>query len=281
MQSKPESTRRDPPLIERIKDRLSRDFFDRPTSTVARQLLGKTLLRYTRGRWVGGFIVETEAYLPEGDSASHSARGKTPSNAAMFDQPGTLYVYPIHAKFCMNAVTERLGRGSAVLIRAIEPSEGIDIMRANRGYDEIRRLTRGPAMLCQALAVDRGLDGTDLIDGSEIVIAEGRSHDPFAVTTTKRIGISSAADLKLRFFIDGNRFVSGRASDHRHRRVIVDQRTAKVSQPSLAVIDCGRNVRPGALQDGSPRELSVGAQAAWWGIRRRISLRSFVADRLG
>ena len=215
MQSNPKPTRRDLPLIKRINDRLSRDFFDRATSTVAHQLLGKTLFRYTCGRWVGGFIVETEAYLPEGDSASHSARGKTPSNAAMFDQPGTLYVYPIHAKFCLNAVTEASGLGSAVLIRAIEPTEGIDIMRANRGYDDIRRLTRGPAMLCQALAIDRGQDGIDLIDGSEIVIAEGRSHDPLEVTTTTRIGISSAAELELRFFVDGNRFVSGRAGDHR------------------------------------------------------------------
>ena len=204
-------------LVKRIHDHLKRDFFDRPTSIVARDLLGKSLLRRTKGQWVGGFIVETEAYLADGDPASHSARGKTPSNAAMFDQPGTLYVYPIHAKFCMNVVTEKSGLGCAVLIRAIEPTEGIDIMRANRGHDDLRRLTRGPAMLCQALSVDRGQDGIDLIGSTEIVITEGRRHHPTELTTTTRIGISSATDLALRYFVDGNRFVSGRAGDHRQR----------------------------------------------------------------
>ncbi len=205
-------------VVKQIAECLSRDFFDRPTSIVARGLLGKTLLRRTQGQWVGGYIVETEAYLPCGDPASHSARGKTPSNAAMFERAGTLYVYPIHAKFCMNVVTESSGLGCAVLIRAIEPSEGIDIMKANRGYEDLRRLTRGPAMLCQALAVDRKQDGIDLLAGTELLIREGRRHDPAEVTTSTRIGISSATDLQLRFFVEGNRFVSGRASDHRQFR---------------------------------------------------------------
>ncbi len=203
-----------------MDDRLPRDFYQQSTATVARQLLGKKLLRSRGGRWVGGFIVETEAYLPEGDSASHSARGRTPSNAAMFDRPGTLYVYPIHAKHCMNVVTEKSGVGCAVLIRAIEPTEGIDIMQSNRGYQDLRRLTRGPAMLCQALSVDRRQDGIDLIESLEILIAEGRSHQAAELTTTTRIGISSAADLQLRFFVDGNRFVSGRAGDHRQPMTI-------------------------------------------------------------
>ena len=200
-----------------IKDRLPREFFARPTAEVARELLGKKLLRYIDDQWVGGFIVETEAYLADDDPASHSARGETPGNAAMFDQPGTLYVYPIHAKYCLNAVTERQGIGCAVLIRAIEPSAGINIMAANRGHDELRRLTRGPAMLCQALAVDRRQDGIDLISSNTVVIADGRTHSPAAVTSTPRIGISTATDLPLRFFVDGNRFVSGRTSDHRIR----------------------------------------------------------------
>ena len=205
-------------VVKQITDSLRRDFFVRPTSIVARGLLGKTLLRRIQGQWVGGYIVETEAYLPSGDPASHSARGKTPSNAAMFERAGTLYVYPIHAKFCMNVVTEASGLGCAVLIRAIEPTEGIDIMRANRGYEDLRRLTRGPAMLCQALAVDRKQDGIDLVAGTELLIAEGRRHDTADVTASTRIGISSATDLPLRFFVDGNRFVSGRASDHRQFR---------------------------------------------------------------
>lgn len=198
-----------------VNNRLSRDFYQQGTVTVARELLGKMLLRLIDHQWVGGFIVETEAYLPDGDSASHSARGKTPSNAAMFGEPGTLYVYPIHAKYCLNAVTEASNRGCAVLIRAIEPSVGVEVMRTNRGLEDLRRLTRGPAMLCQALAVDRRQDGVDLVEGSEIIVTAGREHEEEEVTTTPRIGISTAADLKLRFFVDGNRFVSGRASDHR------------------------------------------------------------------
>ncbi len=133
----------------------------------------------------------------------------------MFDHAGTLYVYPIHAKYCLNAVTEQKGKGSAVLIRAIEPVWGIERMIARRGLTDRRRLTRGPAMLCQALDVDRGLDGADLVGGSEITITGGQSSPE--MTSSCRIGISRAQDLPLRFFIDGNWFVSGRSSDHRRR----------------------------------------------------------------
>jgi DNA-3-methyladenine glycosylase len=202
-------------------DRLPREFYDRSAAFVARELLGKTLLRRLDGRWLGGWIVETEAYLSEGDLASHSARGKTAGNAAMFGPPGTLYVYPIHAKYCMNAVTEGEEAGSAVLIRAIEPVWGIEQMCQHRGTDQLRRLTRGPAMLCQALSVDRGLDAINLLDSRDIIIAPGRL-DAFQITSTTRIGISTSTDLKLRFFVDGNWFVSGRASDHssRPRRIV-------------------------------------------------------------
>lgn len=199
------------------RDRLPQSFYDRPTEVVARQLLGKALLRKVDGKWLGGLIVETEAYLAEGDLASHSARGQKRSNAAMFGPPGTLYVYPIHAKYCMNAVTESEGVGSAVLIRAIEPVWGIEAMRENRGTDDLRRLTRGPAMLCQAMRVDRSLDGVELSSGrGEIFIADGWSNVT-EITATSRIGISSSEDLQLRYFIDSNRFVSGRARDHRRR----------------------------------------------------------------
>jgi DNA-3-methyladenine glycosylase len=197
-------------------DCLPRPFYDRPTEVVARELLGKALIRKLDGQWLGGWIVETEAYLAEGDLASHSARGKTRSNAAMFGPPATLYVYPIHAKYCLNAVTENDGVGSAVLIRAIEPVWGIESMRTNRGTDDLRRLTRGPAMLCQAMRVDRSFDATELAGASKVIIAEGH-FDVTEITATSRIGISSSQDLQLRYFIDGNPFVSGRAADHRTR----------------------------------------------------------------
>ena len=199
------------------QDRLARTFYDRPTNLVARELLGKALLRRLDGQWLGGWIVETEAYLPSGDLASHSSRGRTPGNAAMFGPPGTLYVYPIHAKYCMNTVTEAEGSGCAVLIRAIEPAWGIERMKENRETDDLRRLVRGPAMLCQALQVDRSLDSIDLLDSEQIMIADSKLGQPSRVTATKRVGISKSQDRMLRFFVDGNWFVSGRASDHRTR----------------------------------------------------------------
>jgi DNA-3-methyladenine glycosylase len=116
----------------------------------------------------------------------------------------------------MNAVTEGEGIGSAVLIRAIEPVWGIEQMSRHRGTDQIRRLTRGPAMLCQAMGVDRSLDAVSLLDSDEIMIASGQ-HDAFQVTATSRIGISTSTELQLRFFVDGNWFVSGRVGDHQTR----------------------------------------------------------------
>lgn len=193
-----------------LKNRLPRPFYDRPTATVARELLGTALLRRIGDTWVGGLIVETEAYLPEDDPASHSARGQTPSNSSMFARPGTLYVYPIHAKHCLNAVTERAGRGSAVLIRAIEPIWGVEVMKTNRGYDDATRLTRGPAMLCQSLDVDRDQDGADLATDRNLLIARIPTALSISVVTAPRIGISRAQEKPLRFLIQGNRFVSGK-----------------------------------------------------------------------
>jgi DNA-3-methyladenine glycosylase len=195
------------------QDRLPRSFYDRSPATVARELLGKALLRKLDGQWLGGWIVETEAYLSKGDLASHSARGRTRGNTAMFGPPGTLYVYPIHAKYCMNAVTESDGTGSAVLIRALEPVWGIERMSQHRGTNQVQRLTRGPAMLCQALHVDRSLDGADLLSLDQIMISNS-SVDISRITTTTRVGISKSSELELRFFVDGNRFVSGRVGDH-------------------------------------------------------------------
>lgn len=193
--------------------RLPRAFYNRPTEVVARELLGKALLRYHSGTWLGGLIVETEAYLSLNDLASHSARGRTPSNQAMFGRPGTLYVYPIHAKHCMNVVTDQVGCGSAVLIRALEPVWGIEKMKEHRQTNQLRKLTRGPAMLCQALAVDRSQDNLDLLSDDEIRITHAKTTLS-RIQTKPRIGISQAKDLQLRYFVDGNWYVSGLARDH-------------------------------------------------------------------
>ncbi|MBD53493.1 MAG: DNA-3-methyladenine glycosylase [Rubripirellula sp.] len=202
--------------IPSSQNRLPHSFYDRDPVHVARELLGMSLLRKTRGKWIGGQIVETEAYLASGDAASHSARGKTAGNASMFGPPGTLYVYPIHAKYCLNAVTQSSGMGSAVLIRAIEPIWGLPTMQRQRGTDDLSRLTRGPAMLCQALGVDRSLDLSDLVHSSNVGIFQS-GQTASRVCRTARIGVTKAQKRKLRFFIDGNWYVSGRRQDHQTR----------------------------------------------------------------
>ena len=191
-------------------ERLTKDFYAGDTKTVARKLIGKALLRKFEDQWIGGWIVETEAYLAARDPASHSARGQTPSNASMFGPAGTLYVYPIHAKYCLNAVTEAGNVGCAVLIRAIEPVWGIDTMMELRAQHDLRRLTRGPAMLCQALAVDRSHDGLDLPTDEEITIAESKNNHSRRVIAGKRIGISKAKDRLLRFVDADSEFLSRR-----------------------------------------------------------------------
>jgi DNA-3-methyladenine glycosylase len=206
----------------RTKYRLLNEFYDRETTVVARELLGKLLLRcLDDGEILAGLIVEVEAYLSCDDPASHSHRGQGRKNATMFAAPGTLYVYPIHAKYCLNVVTEPAGQGAAVLIRALQPLQGVQRMADLRGVTVPRSLVTGPARLCQALAVDRSLDGEDLVTSQRIWIATAPqviSHAGWQVQSSARIGISQATDLQLRWFIDGHQYVSGCARDHSQGR---------------------------------------------------------------
>ncbi|TWU57239.1 DNA-3-methyladenine glycosylase [Rubripirellula reticaptiva] len=185
-------------------------YFAEDTESVARNLLGALLLRRINEQWIGGRIVETEAYLHEHDLASHSARGKGNSNAAMFAEPGTIYVYPIHAKVCFNVVTQPENVGAAVLVRALEPIWGIDVMETHRGLTTPTRLTSGPAMLCQALAIDRSFNGRHFTDEPRLMLCQNHVSTEFDIVASPRIGISKSVDLPLRFFIKDNRFVSRR-----------------------------------------------------------------------
>lgn len=192
-------------------------FFGRNPVDVAREILGCRLVHRVDGEWRGGWIVETEAYLSHGDPASHSSRGRTRGNASMFAAPGTLYVYPIHAKYCLNIVTEEAGIGSAVLIRAIEPHWGVASMQEIRGNANRRRLTSGPGMICQAMQVNRNCDGVDLLQSNDWRLTA--HHDVQSrVIASPRIGVRHAAALPLRFFVDGNRYVSGLARLHTRSR---------------------------------------------------------------
>ncbi len=189
---------------------LPRSFYDRDVVVVARELLGTLLVRRSRLGLTSGFIVETESYLAMGDSACHASRGRTWSNRAMFGPPGRAYVYPIHSRYCLNAVTQATGTPSAVLIRAVEPLEGIELMRVRRRRHELRELTRGPGRLCEAFDIDRRLDHWDLTVPRRLWICthDSQPFDAVEVQTSTRIGVTSAHDLPLRFFIPGNRFVS-------------------------------------------------------------------------
>ena len=195
---------------------LPRKFYNRGAADVAHDLLGAILVRSTDQGLSSGRIVETEAYLPTDDAASHSFRGLTPRNASMFGPPGHAYVYTIHARFCFNAVTEEKGVGSAVLVRAIEPLEGMELMVERRGKYATNNLVRGPARLCEALDVDRSWDGWDLTDGEQLWIEQGATPlSDRQIVVTSRIGISTAQDKMLRFIVQGNKYVSGTAAINR------------------------------------------------------------------
>jgi DNA-3-methyladenine glycosylase len=181
-----------------------------PVDTVelARFLLGKMLVRALAEGVAGGRIVETEAYVVD-DPAGHAYRGMTPRNKALFLERGRGYVYLAYGvSFMLNVSSEAAGVGAGVLIRAIEPTFGLAIMRSNRGVERIRDLTRGPGRLCGALAIDRGLDGTDLCKAGPLWLGfDGEASGQ--IGQSKRIGITRAADRPLRFYVRGNPFVSG------------------------------------------------------------------------
>jgi DNA-3-methyladenine glycosylase len=181
--------------------RLRRDFFARSVHEVAPDLVGVTLL--VDG--VGGMIVEVEAYDHE-DPAAHGYRGRTPRNASMFGPPGHAYVYRSYGiHWCLNFVCEGEGVASAVLIRALEPTHGLEEMRRRRGLDNARLLCAGPGRLCQALAVTREHDGLALDEPPFELVPRGEAPE---VVRGPRIGITQAADRPWRYVLAGSRYLS-------------------------------------------------------------------------
>jgi len=186
-------------------------FYARPTPEVARRLLGHVLLSEVGGRRTAGRIVETEAYLGPEDPASHGYRARrTARNESMFASPGTAYVYFTYGiHWCLNAVTEREGFPAAVLIRALEPLEGLAIMRRRRGGAGVpdRALCSGPAKLCQALGITGRNDGEPLTRG-QLRILRNHARQHGAIIVTPRIGITRAVAWPLRFVVKGSPWVS-------------------------------------------------------------------------
>lgn len=186
---------------------LPASFYARDTSMVARELLGKLLIRHTSRGKLTGKIVETEAYYGAEDPASHSYKGKTERAAIMWDSPGVSYVYLTYGMhFLLNVVTEKKGTPGAVLIRAVEPVEGVKIMRKNRKRTNLTQLTTGPARLTRAFGIDGKFNGCDLTKGV-LFIAQGKREN-FEIGETSRRGIKKGLDKKLRFYIKGNPFIS-------------------------------------------------------------------------
>lgn len=192
---------------------LPKAFYQRRTVTVARSLLGCVLVHDTPEGRTAGRIVETEAYLARRDPASHTYRGPTPRNAAMFGHPGTAYIYFIYGMYyCFNVVTGPQGVGEAVLIRALEPIEGLALMQKRRGTELARNLCSGPGKLVLALGIKREQNHASLLAGALYIEAP----DAFGlarlsarkIVATTRIGITAAAELPLRFYESGNLYVS-------------------------------------------------------------------------
>ena len=198
---------------------LAREFYNRDSLIVAQELLGKVLVHEIAGEKISAKIVEAEAYMGIEDKAAHSYGGRrTPRVEVMYGGPGFSYVFMIYGIYhCFNIITREEGNPQAVLIRAVEPVGGFDLLAQNRfkkSYNQLNKsqitgLTNGPGKLCQALLIDKSLNGEDLC-GSKLYVEEGKKDD-FGIIETKRVGIDYAGEAKdylWRFYIEGNKYVS-------------------------------------------------------------------------
>lgn len=197
-----------------MKKKLLRNFFVRPAIVVAKELLGKYLVRKYEGKILSGKIVETEAYLGPEDKASHGYQNRiTERNRAEFYIGGHIYIYLIYGIYWqLNITTGKEGVPECVLIRALEPSEGVEEMKKNRSEKNIKNLTNGPGKLCQAMKLDKSCYGVDICRSKEIYIEDrGERVKENEIVAAKRIGIDYAQEWKdklLRFYIKDNIFVS-------------------------------------------------------------------------
>jgi DNA-3-methyladenine glycosylase len=199
------------PVIEELVRPLPRSFYDKGTVTVARKLLGKRLVR-VRGRVeLIGRIVEVEAYRGQDDPASHAYRGKTPRNMPMFGEPGHAYIYFAYGNhYCLNVTTQRPGVAGAVLIRAVEPLNGLSLMRRLRPGVPDLQLTNGPGKLTKAFAIDKSLNEIDLTKLGHLFIGQPRSKSTFVIGRSSRIGITLGNERLWRFYIRSDPYVSRR-----------------------------------------------------------------------
>ena len=198
--------------MDKFGKKLKPAFFKRPTFNVAEGLLGKYLVVKRGGKILVGKIVETEAYIGEDDLACHASKGRTNRSETLYQKAGTIYVYMIYGMYhCLNIVTEREYFPSAVLIRAVEPVEGTEVMKKLRKTDALRNLASGPGKLCMALGINKKMNGRSIF-GDEIYIEDrGEKIAKKNIARAKRIGVDYAgvcAHYPWRFYIKDNEFVS-------------------------------------------------------------------------
>jgi DNA-3-methyladenine glycosylase len=199
-----------------------RDFYDRPVLEVARDLLGAVVIRSTEDGTVTLRLTEVEAYAGEIDPASHAFRGRTARNATMFGPPGHAYVYFTYGMhYCVNLVCSPPGHATAVLLRAGEVIEGLDLARSRRPGISDRDLARGPARLTLTLDLNRADDGLDVCGGSDLTVGPGEAVPDADVRTGPRVGVSQGATEPWRFWIDGERSVSA------YRPAVIRKRRAR------------------------------------------------------
>lgn len=197
-------------MYDKVVKILKRAFYQRHPAVVARELIGKIVVRRLNGMTLSGRIVETEAYSSD-DPASHAYHGRTESNRALFGEPGHAYIYFAYGMhFCLNVVARRRKPAGGVLIRALEPLEGIDLMKKRRNSDGLRNLMSGPGRITQALKIDKTLYGADLTRRGALFIADAEDSRVQTVRTP-RIGTRSAREKLWRFVVKGKRYVSGPA----------------------------------------------------------------------
>jgi len=174
----------------------------------ARLLLGKMLISEIGGMTTSGIIVETEAYLAEGDLAAHNVRGKTIYNKSLYQSAGTLYIHSMRGHHLIDIVVGEVSVPGSVLIRAIEPKEGLETMIGRRGIPDIQMLCNGPGKLCKALGIDKKIDGENIFSKNSHVKIVSTSKEDFEISAGSRIGITKNIDASLRFTIKDSKFLS-------------------------------------------------------------------------
>ena len=187
---------------------LERRFYERDPALVAKDLLGKILVREVSSEILSGKIVETEAYYGEQDPASRAYKGRMKFNELMFAEPGRSFIYMVHANWLLNIVAHLKGEVGAILIRAIEPIQGVEVMVKNRKLENFRNLTNGPGKLTKALAITKELNGVDVTNRkSELTVIEA-TEEEFEIASSHRIGVRRDLPQELRFSVKCNKFVS-------------------------------------------------------------------------